>query len=28
LIDGYNRCKFVEDIEEEMEVYEKYAIEW
>jgi hypothetical protein len=27
LIDGYNRCKFVENIEEEMEVYEKYAIE-
>ena len=26
MIDGYNRCKFVEDIEEEKPIYEKYAI--
>lgn len=26
LIEGHNRCKFVENIEEELPVYEKYAI--
>ena len=26
MIDGYSKCKFVEDIEKELEVYEKYAI--
>ena len=26
MIDGYPRCKFIENIEEEKEIYEKYAI--
>ena len=26
MIDGYSRCKFIENIEEELEIYEKYAI--
>lgn len=27
LIDGYKPCKFIENLDEELEVYEKYAIE-
>ena len=26
MIDGYKKCKFIENIDEELEVYEKYAI--